>query len=244
MNFTVVIPARYDSQRLPGKALLDIAGKPMIQWVYEQAKLSKADSVVVATDDKRIADAVKQFGGEHCMTSKDHVSGTDRIQEVVSLMDISDDKIVVNVQGDEPLIPPEVINQVANNLNNSSASMATLCEKIESLEDLLDPNIVKVVSDCNKNALYFSRAAIPFDRDQNQLLDNTCYFRHVGIYAYRASLLNKFVTWAPDQIELIEKLEQLRVLRQGYSINVDESVLPIPPGVDTEKDLERTRAFF
>ncbi|MGK0463023.1 MAG: 3-deoxy-manno-octulosonate cytidylyltransferase (CMP-KDO synthetase), partial [Candidatus Azotimanducaceae bacterium] len=163
--FTVVIPARFASQRLPGKPLIDLAGKPMIQRVYEQALLSRASRVVVATDDQRIADVVKSFDGEYCMTRVGHVSGTDRVQEVTSVLGLPLDHLVINVQGDEPLIPPEVINQVADILEGSAAPMATLAEPIETLEDLMDPNIVKVVTAENGDALYFSRAPIPWDRD-------------------------------------------------------------------------------
>lgn len=248
-RFTIIIPARFGSQRLPGKALLDIAGKTMIQRVYEKAILSDAVKVIVATDDLRIADTVTAFGGDVCMTSPSHVSGTDRIQEVVQIRDLAADEIIVNVQGDEPLIPPEVINQVAGNLNLSTMPMATLYESITSREDLLDPNIVKVVCTLNNSvqnnrALYFSRAPIPFDRDQDAGLNSGSFKRHIGLYAYRASLLNDFVTWKVDELESIEKLEQLRVLRKGLEIHVAEAVKKIPPGIDTERDLERTRALF
>jgi len=246
MRFTVVIPARYDSQRLPKKALLDIAGKPMVQRVYEQACKSNAESVIVATDDQRIADVVMSFGGRCCMTSRDHPSGTDRIQEVIGRESLPDDSIVVNVQGDEPLIPPEVINQVAANLQQYDVPMATLYEAIGSLEDVLDPNIVKVVLDRDDLALYFSRAPIPWDRDRlpDGFSTATGYKRHIGIYAYRASLLNSYVSWEPDPVEAIERLEQLRVLRRGVKIHVAEAIKQIPPGIDTEKDLLRTRALF
>ena len=243
MEFTIVIPARFDSQRLPGKALVDIAGKPMIQRVYEQARLSNAKEVIVATDDKRIETVVNDFGGQCCMTSNDHESGTDRIQEVISRRNMADDEIIVNVQGDEPLIPPEVINQVASNIETANVVMATLYELIDSTGDLLDPNIVKLVTDINDFALYFSRAPIPFKRDRNDVLD-LCYKRHVGIYAYRASLLNNFVKWEADELELMEKLEQLRAIRKGVKIHVAEAVSSIPPGVDTLEDLERTRKFY
>jgi 3-deoxy-manno-octulosonate cytidylyltransferase (CMP-KDO synthetase) len=251
MAFTVVIPSRFQSQRLPRKALLDIGGKPMIQRVYEQAVLSDAVLVIVATDDKRIADVVAGFGGEYCMTSTDHPSGTDRIQEVGQLKSMSDDTVIVNVQGDEPLIPPAVINQVASNLEKCDAQIATLCESVESLEDVLDPNIVKVVMDEDNIALYFSRAPIPWDRDnfpdtfQNQTAASLIrYWRHVGIYAYRVSFLNQYVTWSPDVVEQLEKLEQLRALRKGIRIHVAEALEPIPPGVDTNKDLERIRKLI
>lgn len=241
--FTVVIPARFGSQRLPGKPLIDLDGKSMIERVYEQASLSRASRVVVATDDQRIADAVRGFGGEYCMTRNDHVSGTDRVQEVASKLKLTPEQKVVNVQGDEPLIPPEVINQVAEMLDQSNAPMTTLSEPIESTQDLMDPNIVKVVTDQRGNALYFSRAPIPWDRDRPD--DNpSSAMRHIGIYGYRVSLLNEFVGWPEGQLEQLEKLEQLRIMEQGIRINVARSVKKIPPGIDTASDLERTLAVL
>ena len=247
MQFTAVIPSRYDSQRLPAKALIDLAGKPMIQRVYEQVKKSEASRVIVATDDQRISDVVTGFGGEVCVTSASHPSGTDRIQEVSSQLKMTDDEIIVNVQGDEPLIPPAVVNQVAKNLADNDAAMATLYEPILEAADVLDPNIVKVVTDQKGFAMYFSRAPIPWDRDLFPDSVNTGtrqYKRHVGIYAYRVSLLNQYVTWDVDEIELLEKLEQLRVLRAGYKIHIAESLETIPPGIDTEKDLHRTLSIL
>jgi len=254
LDFSVVIPARYDSQRLPGKALVQIAGKPMIQRVYEQASKSDARRIIVATDDERIASVVTSFGGLSRMTSAEHPSGTDRIQEVVRLESMRDDDIVVNVQGDEPLIPPEVINQVAGNLAENDVSMATLYETIDGLDELFDPNIVKLVSNEKGMAMYFSRAPIPWDRDHiphslqdsvpNEMDDRIQYKRHVGIYAYRVRLLNQYVTWPVDEIEQIERLEQLRILRKGLQIHVAEAVEKIPPGVDTEKDLQQTRLLL
>lgn len=250
MKFTVVIPARYASTRLPAKPLKDIAGKAMIQRVYEQASLSDAEQVVVATDDKRIAQAVKAFGGKVCMTLASHESGTDRLQEVAQQLSLADDSIVVNVQGDEPLIPPQVINQVAKNLAASAqASVATLSEPITTREDFVNPNIVKVVSDVNGLALYFSRASMPWPRDAfsddvGDLPKGDLFQRHIGIYAYRVALLNQFVTWPQADIESTECLEQLRVLWNGHRIHVAQSVLPVPGGVDTEADLERVRELI
>lgn len=249
MSFTVIIPARLASTRLPGKALVDLCGKSMIQRVYEQACLSDAKEVIVATDDESIEREVVSFGGKVSMTSVDHVSGTDRIQEVCSQHELTADEVVVNVQGDEPIIPPSVINQVAQNLTlpntGVSASVATLYELIDTLEDVVDPNIVKVVTDANDMALYFSRAPIPWDRDR---MPNDCSFgsykRHVGIYAYKVGLLNEYVTWPEDEIELLEKLEQLRILRHGHRIHAAKAVQSIPPGIDTPADLERTRAYL
>ncbi|MFP6808990.1 MAG: 3-deoxy-manno-octulosonate cytidylyltransferase [Pseudomonadales bacterium] len=247
MKFITIIPARYQSHRLPGKPLIDIHGKPMIQWVTEQASRSKAERVVVATDDERIAKVVEDFGGEVCMTSKNHPSGTDRLQEVCSILSLSEDEVIVNVQGDEPLMPASVINQVASNLVDSGMDMATLWEKIGDVEDLLDPNIVKVVTDHQSRAIYFSRAAIPYPRDEfssegRKLLSAMSYKRHLGIYAYRVSLLNRYVNWQPTPLEQTEKLEQLRALWHGVDIHIAEAIESIPPGIDTEKDLQRTLA--
>jgi len=255
MSFTVVIPARYASQRLPGKPLLDIAGKPMIERVYVAAQKSEAERVVVATDDQRIAGTVKAFGGEVFLTSESHESGTDRLQEVVQKMDLPAEASVVNVQGDEPLIPAEVINQVAQNLQrNAQASAATLCVPLVDRASLTDPNNVKVVMDNSGMALYFSRAAIPWARDSYQ----TAMFceeqmgeapvvlahRHIGLYAYRASLLNHFVSWPIAELETIEKLEQLRILANGHKIHVAQACVPVPGGVDTQEDLERVTAII
>ena len=247
MSFTVVIPARYASSRLPGKPLADIGGKPMIQHVYEQSCKSKADRVIVATDDERVRGAALRFGAEVCMTSSEHPTGTDRLQEVVSKLELDDGHIVVNVQGDEPLIPPEVIDQVAENLQScADASVSTLSHPITCVQELFDPNAVKVVSDKNGIALYFSRATVPWDRDlfahsQDQLPEPCLSQRHLGIYAYRVGLLNRFVTWAESPLEQTERLEQLRVLWHGERIHVAEACAIPPAGVDTQEDLERVR---
>ena len=215
MSFTVVIPARYQSTRLPGKPLADIGGKPMIQWVYEQSLLAGAERVIIATDDARVEQAVKAFGGTVCMTSPDHQSGTERLAEVVALMGIEDDHIIVNVQGDEPLIPPAIVRQVADNLAASNAPMATLAVEIDHESEVFNPNAVKVVTDKDGYALYFSRATIPWDRDNFASEDKTIVqplMRHIGIYAYRAGFINTYINWQPSQLEKIECLEQLRVL--------------------------------
>ncbi len=251
MKFYVVIPARYASTRLPAKPLKMIAGKPMIQHVYERACASAAAEVIVATDDSRIEESVRSFGAKVVMTSAAHNSGTDRLQEVVTLLGLAADDIVVNVQGDEPLIPAEVINQVAENLAaNNYASVATLSEPIHSLEDFRNPNIVKVVADQGGRALYFSRAPIPWARDHfaqadvASLPENFPAQRHIGIYAYRVALLNRFVTWPQAQLEKIESLEQLRVLAQGEAIHIAEACAQVPGGVDTEADLLRVKAIL
>jgi 3-deoxy-manno-octulosonate cytidylyltransferase (CMP-KDO synthetase) len=250
MSFSVVIPARYGSTRLPGKPLLDIAGKPMVQRVWEQARRSGAGQVVIATDDARIQDVARGFGAEVCMTSPEHPSGTDRLQQVAAQMAWQDDHIVVNVQGDEPLIPPGVINQVAANLtHNSGAGIATLCEKIESVDELLNPNAVKVVCDSQGMALYFSRAAIPWPREafmdgQHSMPTSGCWYRHIGIYAYRTAFLHEYVTWEPAQLEVVEQLEQLRALCNGVDIHVASAQEGVPGGVDTPQDLEAVRSLL
>lgn len=246
MSFTIIIPARLSSTRLPGKPLLLINDKPMIQHVYEQALKSDADKVIVATDDQQIMDAVHAFGGEACMTAVDHLSGTDRIQEVAQQYQLDDDHIVVNVQGDEPCIPPEVINQVAHNLCvNTNAVAATLSEPMTNADDFINPNVVKVVASQQKSALYFSRAAIPFPRDTSveNFVGKTSYVpqRHIGIYAYRVSLLHDFIRWQPAPLEMIESLEQLRILFYDKKIHIEEACQIVPGGVDTEDDLERVR---
>jgi len=242
-DFIVVIPARYASTRLPGKPLRDIGGKSMIQRVYEQAKKSRASQVLIATDDQRIVNVVNDFGGDWCITRVDHNSGTDRLQEVAHQQGWNDDTIVVNVQGDEPLIPPAVINQVAENLAiHRNASIATLCERITELSVFMDSNAVKAVFDDNGYALYFSRAAIPWPRDafkNNRDILPTGHpaFRHIGIYAYRAGFLHQFVSWQPALLEQTESLEQLRALAHGVRIHVSEALEAVPGGVDTEEDL-------
>lgn len=246
MAFTVVIPARYQSTRLPGKPLADIGGKPMIQWVYEQALQSGAEQVVIATDDARVEAAVHAFGGNVCMTSSHHESGTERLAEVVKLMGIADHHIIVNVQGDEPLIPPSIIKQVANNLANSSAPMATLAVEITDQAEVFNPNAVKVITDQEGYALYFSRATIPWDRDNFAAGGQTVIqplLRHIGIYAYRAGFINTYINWQPSVLEKIECLEQLRVLWYGEKIHVAVAKEAPPAGVDTPEDLELVRAL-
>ncbi|EKO3942681.1 3-deoxy-manno-octulosonate cytidylyltransferase [Vibrio fluvialis] len=243
MSFTVVIPARYQSTRLPGKPLADIAGKPMVQWVYEQAMQAGAERVIIATDDTRVEQAVLAFGGTVCMTSPDHQSGTERLAEVVKLMGIEDDHIIVNVQGDEPLIPPSIIRQVADNLAASQAPMATLAVEISHEDEVFNPNAVKVVTDKDGYALYFSRATIPWDRD-NFAKDKTVVqplMRHIGIYAYRAGFINTYIQWPASQLEKIECLEQLRVLWYGEKIHVAVALEAPPAGVDTPEDLDAVR---
>lgn len=242
--FIVVIPARYESSRLPGKPLADIGGKPMVQWVYERAQACGADRIIVATDDERIKSKVEEFGGEVCMTDTSHTSGTERLAEVVSSYNFADETIIVNVQGDEPMIPSVNISQVANNLASMAekqVGMATLAEPICSSAELSNPNVVKVVTDKDGLALYFSRSAIPFDRDGAEGTLNYGYLRHIGIYAYRAGFIKQYVSWPASQLEQIESLEQLRVLWQGEKIHVASAAEPPPAGVDTAEDLEQVR---
>ncbi len=250
MSYTIIIPARFASTRLPGKPLADIGGKPMVQHVWERAQRSQADRVIIATDDEQVQGAAVRFGAEVCMTSSDHPTGTDRLQEVVRQCGFDDDHIVVNVQGDEPLVPPAVIDQVAANLRDCvQASVATLSHPVADAEELFDPNAVKVMSDKNGLAMYFSRAPIPWDRDRfavsrEDFKKSPLCQRHLGIYAYRVGLLNRFVTWAESPLEQIESLEQLRVLWNGDRIHVSEACEVPPAGVDTQADLERVRAVY
>ncbi len=240
MSFSVVIPARYASTRLPGKPLLDIAGKPMLQHTWERALLSGASRVVIATDDARILEAANAFGAEVLMTSASHQSGSDRICEVVDALGFDDSECVINVQADEPLIPPEAIDQVAESLRlNADYGLATLCESIEDEREYTEPSSVKVVMDKVGRALYFSRAPIP----ASVSLPTECY-RHIGIYAYRVGVLRKFVTWPVAAIEAVERLEQLRALYNGVAIHVSIASTRIPPGVDTPEDLAAVRAFL
>ncbi|MEZ5502622.1 MAG: 3-deoxy-manno-octulosonate cytidylyltransferase [Halioglobus sp.] len=250
MGYTVVIPARYGSTRLPGKPLLEIHGQPMVQRVWEQARRSRAQQVVIATDDERIFSAATGFGAEVFMTDQGHPSGTDRLQQVVAQLELPADHIVVNVQGDEPLIPPAVIDQVAANLRgHPQAGIATLCERIRTIEDLSNPNVVKVVRDAKGMALYFSRATIPWPRDAfrkefSVMPGSGEWYRHIGIYAYRTGLLHDFVRWPPSPQEQLESLEQLRALHHGVGIHVEQATQQVPGGVDTEEDLALVREIL
>lgn len=242
--FTVLIPARYGASRLPGKPLRDLAGKPMIQHVYERARESGALRVVIATDDVRIREACVKFGAQVCMTAAEHLSGTDRLADAARQLQLNDDHIVVNLQGDEPLMPPQLVTRVARNLHERPGTeMATLCVPILRAEELFNPNVVKVVCDAHDMALYFSRAPIPWQRDAfaaqpNQLPESPAYFRHLGLYAYRAGFLQQFVRWPPAPPERAESLEQLRALWNGKKIHVAMVEQAPPPGVDTPEDLE------
>ncbi len=253
MSFLVIVPARYASSRLPGKPLADLAGKPMVTRVVERCAQSGAREALVATDDERVRDAVGE-AARVVMTRADHPSGTDRLQEVANQLGLADDDIVVNVQGDEPLIPPAVIDQVAENLAlHPDCQMATLCEPIENGEDLFNPNVCKVVFDVNGRALYFSRAPIPWHRDRfaggdvngaDVDLSGGRWWRHIGIYAYRVGFLHRFVSWPPAPLEQLESLEQLRALANGAPVHVAPAREPVPGGVDTEADLARMRRYL
>lgn len=250
MAFRVVIPARYASTRLPGKPLADIAGKPMVVRVVEAALRSGAAEVVVATDDERVRAAVAAHGHTVVMTRSDHPTGTDRIAEVARLFKWHADEVVVNVQGDEPLIDPALVAAVARALDaDREAAIATAAHELHDIADFLNPNVVKVATAANGRALYFSRAPIPWHRDglatQREVLPAGLQARrHIGLYAYRVSFLQRYGALAPAPIEQWEALEQLRALWHGFPIQVIECAHPPLPGVDTPDDLERVRGLF
>lgn len=243
--FRVVIPARYAASRLPGKPLLPIGGRPLIQWVWDSARLSGAESVIVATDDARVLEAAASFGADCIMTGAQHASGTDRIAEVARARGFAAQDVVVNLQGDEPLMPPGVVAEIAAALQARPAmDLATAVAPITSLKEFLDPSCVKALRALDGRALYFSRAPVPWPRDS--LLDGqpTAYegaWRHIGIYAYRVRTLLEFAAWPPTALEATEKLEQLRALEHGMSIHLVALAEAPPAGVDTPRDLERVR---
>jgi 3-deoxy-manno-octulosonate cytidylyltransferase (CMP-KDO synthetase) len=240
LKFHVIIPARYASTRFPGKPLVDIGGKPMVVHVCERAARSGAAAVHVATDDERIAAAVRAHGHEAIMTRADHASGTDRLAEAARKLRLKDSSIVVNVQGDEPLIPPRLISRVARILaSQKKASVSTACHAIHDEASLASPNVVKVVLDAEGYALYFSRARIPYPREPGAV----CY-RHAGIYGYRVSFLKRYSRLKASPMEKAEALEQLRALWHGHRIAVAVSETEIPPGVDTPQDLDAVRRIF
>lgn len=243
MRFRVVIPARWASTRLPGKPLVDLAGRPLLAWVWQIATESGADEVVIATDDARIREAAERFGARVMMTSPDHASGSDRIDEVARALAWPDDAIVVNLQGDEPLLPPQLVVQVATALGaDPDAGIATLATPVTSRTEARDPNVVKVVCDAAGRALYFSRASIPFDRDgAGDRHDDM--LRHIGLYAYRIAALRRLAALDPAPQERIEQLEQLRALWYGIPITVAHAADAPAQGVDTQEDLERVREF-
>jgi 3-deoxy-manno-octulosonate cytidylyltransferase (CMP-KDO synthetase) len=244
VSFKVVIPARYASSRLPGKPLLDIAGKPMVIRVSEQARKSGAEAVVIATDFDKIVQVAEEHHVDAVMTRVDHQSGTDRIAEVAQNLNWDNDDIVVNVQGDEPLIDPALIQEVALTLAHSrDAVMATACHAIHDEASMLNPNVVKVVMDADGNALYFSRAPIPYPRDEAHKQSLKAY-RHIGIYAYRVGFLKQYAELSVTQLEQIESLEQLRVLHHGYKIAITVTDHAPATGVDTQADLDYVRSVF
>ena len=248
MNFHVIIPARYDSKRLPGKVLADINGKPMLQYVYENACNSGAESVVIATDDQRVIDVAESFGAKVCMTSSDHQSGTERLFEAVGALEYDDDEIIVNLQADEPLLAPDTIKQVAADLaEHDNVKVATLCQPITEADELFNPSVVKVVLNRRHYAMYFTRAAVPWELDnfsnkRDSVAVNGNHYRHIGIYAYRVGFLSDYVEWQDCPIEPLERLEQLRILWNGGRIHMCIANKKVFPGVDTEEDLQRVRA--
>ncbi len=250
LRFKVVIPARYASTRLPGKPLLDIAGKPMIAHVCEKAQLAGAEEVVVATDDERIVKIVTDLGIRAIMTRPEHQSGTERIAEVAEICAWADEEIIVNLQGDEPLIPPEIIQQLAAILaEQQHAGIATLAAKIVDIEEIFNPNAVKVVLNKDGYALYFSRAPIPWDRDgfaqhSKQSSEKMPYYRHIGMYAYTVAFLKRYCRWESSVLETVESLEQLRILWQGEAIRVKVVDKTPAAGVDTAEDLARVEALI
>ncbi|QCU90348.1 3-deoxy-manno-octulosonate cytidylyltransferase [Thiomicrorhabdus sediminis] len=252
MSFTVIIPARFQSSRLPGKPLMDIHGYPMIQWTWLQAKKSGAERIIITTESKQVEQACLAFGAEVCLTSDHHQSGTERIAEVIDLLQLDDNEVIVNVQGDEPMLPPELIHQVAQGLANQLndrgvvAHMATLCEPIEDIDTVFDAHAVKVTRDAHNYAINFSRAALPWARDEFALTDrqmpsNWHYKRHIGLYAYTAGFVKQYVAWPACDLEQVEKLEQLRVLWHGEKILVLDALMDAGIGVDTESDLIKVR---
>ena len=248
--FTVLIPARYASTRLPGKPLADVAGKPLVVRVAERAIASRAQRVIVATDDVRIAEATRAHGIEVVMTRSDHPTGTDRLAEAAIPLGLADREIVVNMQGDEPLLEPALIRRMAELLAaNPDAAIATACHPIRDPAEAFNPNVVKVVLDHRQSALYFSRATIPWARDafassRDVVPPTLPLYRHYGLYAYRVSFLRAYPTLAPAPIETFEALEQLRALWHGHRIVVEVTGGTPAPGVDTNEDLERVRALF
>lgn len=240
MSYICVIPARYGSTRLPGKPLLDLAGKPLVQWAWESARDSQADRVLIATDHEQIAEVARGFGAEVVMTRADHPSGTDRLAEVAELLGCSDDQVLVNLQGDEPDVSPLLLDQVAQLLLDSpQAAMATLSEPLQHYEDYQNPNVVKVVRASTGRALYFSRASLPYFRDTApEVVQSDVVQRHLGIYAYRVGLLQRFVQWPASPLELAEKLEQLRILEAGEGIWIAPACAPSSPGIDTHEQLQ------
>ena len=242
MKILGVIPARYASSRFEGKPLKDICGHAMIEWVYKRAKNADIDEIVVATDDERIFEEVKKFGGNVVMTAENHQNGTSRIIEVINKNEYQNYDFIINIQGDEPLIDIESINILANNYRDEKSEIVTLKQEMKSQKEIENPNHVKVITDFNDNAIYFSRSVIPYERDKNNS-ENIRYFRHIGIYGYTAKFLNELKNLREGVLEKIESLEQLRFIENGYKIKVletDSNVI----GVDTEEDLKEVVKFI
>lgn len=256
MKFWVLIPARAGSTRLPNKPLLDIAGKPMIAHVIETAKKSGANKIIVATDDQRVKSVSETFGATAIMTSVHHESGSDRIAEVAKILDAPDNQIIVNLQGDEPLMPPGIIKKVAKlKEENKKVHVTTVATQVENFNEILDPNCVKVILNQYNEAIYFSRSVIPYQRDKSNESSNLAYnssitnnqvsyLRHVGIYCFQIADIKKFVSWGPCQLEVAEKLEQLRWLWNKKTIKVMIESEKLVHGVDTEQDLKKIRVLF
>ncbi|MFK5913267.1 MAG: 3-deoxy-manno-octulosonate cytidylyltransferase [Woeseiaceae bacterium] len=250
MSFSIVIPARFASTRLPGKPLRDICGKPMIARVVEQAKKSHAEDIIVATDSKEVAYAISELDVQVCMTQKDHQSGTERLSEVITQLGFDDDKILINLQGDEPLIPPVCLDQIGEALEeDNNIKMATLCTPLSDVEEIFNPHTVKVVRDINNFALYFTRAAAPWSRDcfnesPRKMPKAQNYQRHIGLYGYRAGFIRQYLEWQASDLEKTESLEQLRVLYYGERIKVITAKTPPGPGIDTQEDLNRVCEIF
>ncbi|HFC6394709.1 3-deoxy-manno-octulosonate cytidylyltransferase [Neisseria bacilliformis] len=248
MSFTVIIPARLASSRLPRKALADIGGKPMVVCVAERAAQSRAERIVVATDSAEIQAACQSHGIEAVLTAESHESGTNRLAEAADILGLAPEAVVVNVQGDEPLIDPELVNRTAAALADSDAPMATAAHEIRDFDEFLNPNVVKVVAGAQQNALYFSRAPVPYPRDtmrQNlREMPQPLPLRHIGLYAYRAGFLREYAALPPSPLEQAESLEQLRVLWHGRAIALVRTDTAPAPGVDTQEDLDRVRRLF
>jgi len=244
----IIIPVRYDSSRLPGKALLDLCGKPMVQRVYESACKTKIKNIIVATDNEKVAACVNSFGGEVCMTSTQHRSGTERIAEAIDTLGLADHDVVINMQGDECFVPAEVIHQLLDDFEQETMQVSTLCEPIKMIDEIFDPNVVKIVMDQQGFALYFSRAPVPWDRatfDKNpDISADYIAYRHIGIYGYRAGLIRRYVQLTPSPLEKIEFLEQLRLLWHGEKIHVLQASKPTGIGIDTPTDLELARQMI
>ena len=240
MGFSVIIPARYASSRLPAKMLKEINGKSLIEHTYSNAIKSNASRVIIATDDERIKTVAEGFGAEVCMTNDSHTSGTSRIAEAVSFLNFQNDDVIVNLQGDEPMMSPSAINQVASNLVSSGMSVATLCETIDTEDAYFDENCVKVVYNSRGRAMYFSRSPVPAFRDGQNINLDLC-FRHIGLYAYRVNFLKNYSNMPISRLETAEKLEQLTFLMEGFDIHIDVSFASTGYGVDTESDLIKVK---